>query len=358
MGKKTKVFTTGLLTVFLVFVIAMGASAATGTKSLSAIFRNIKLNINGKVLQTADEPFIIGGRTYVPLRVVSETLGAWVDWNQNTNVITIAGKSSGDPALEAQLMQKDIQIAQLQAQIEELKKGQSATKPDPDKSFSELRSDLKKDYDELEDVEIDDIRLSGNEDNLTVNIEVDLDDFDKEWKELTDSKIKSWVGKVCADIQDYYGDDTNVSGKIIDTDSDDTLITFKKDGTKSLSISYKDDDYRKGGNIYNLEDDLKDEFEELGEVTIEDIRLSGNEDDVDVVIEVDLGIDDDEWADLSDNDIEDFLEDLCNEIQEYFNDDTDIDGDIIDTLSDDVLVMFDKDGDDDVDVDFYDGDYR
>ena len=360
MSRRGRVIVASGLAIILVLTLSMGAFAASGTKKLSAIFRNIKLNVNGKVLQASEEPFIIDGRTYVPLRVVGEALGAWVDWNANTSIVTISG-TSATKALEEQLQQKDIQIAQLQLQIEELKKNQSTTPDKSDKSLSDLRSELRKDYEELGKVDIDDIKLTGDSDKVTVNIEVDLDDYDDEWEDLTDSKIKSWVGNICGDIQDYYDDDTYITGKIKDIDSKDTLVTFTKSGTKSLSVSYKDEDYRGGssGKIGDLEDDLVDDYTKLGSVRIKDISVSGDKDDVEVEIEVDLGDYDDQWADLSNSKIKSWLQDICDDIQDFYSKNTQITGSIVDTdNSDYTLVKFEKNGSSSLKVTYKDSAYR
>lgn len=360
---RSRVLLTAGLAVILVLAMSASAFAATGTtKKLSAIFKNIQVLVGGQALQMETEPFIVNGRTYVPLRVIGEALGVGVDWNGDTNVITV-----GSAASEDELYQKDIQIAQLQLQVQELQAqldsaSSSSTDDDDtdDDDIDDLEADLIDDYDSLEDVDIEDISLSGDEDDVTVAVEVDLGDYDDEWADLTNSEIKSWVSDICDDIQDFYSTSTDISGKIKDTDSGDTLVTFSKDGSSSLSISYKDDDYRgdSDDDIDDLEDDLIDDYDWLEEVEIEDLSLSGDEDDVEVEIEVDLSDYDDEWADLSDSDIEYWLEDLCDDIQDYYSDDTVIVGEIIDGYSDDTLVEFEMDGDDDLDVDYLDEDDR
>lgn len=62
--------------------IALGAYAATSTK----------LWINGKLMQA--EIKVIDGKTYVPLRIVSESLGADVKIDKAANVISIASKGN------------------------------------------------------------------------------------------------------------------------------------------------------------------------------------------------------------------------------------------------------------------------
>lgn len=49
----------------------------------------IKIQVNGKEIQYKVAPIIKNGTTLVPLRVISEELGALVEWSSATNTITI-----------------------------------------------------------------------------------------------------------------------------------------------------------------------------------------------------------------------------------------------------------------------------
>jgi hypothetical protein len=48
-----------------------------------------KATANGKALVLDVAPAIVAGRTFVPLRVISETLGASVVWNAATRSVSI-----------------------------------------------------------------------------------------------------------------------------------------------------------------------------------------------------------------------------------------------------------------------------
>ena len=74
MKKLTKALTSLLITSIL--VVPVFAS-------------EIILNINGSAVATTVAPYQSNGTTLVPLRVVSENLGAKVDWNQQTKTVTI-----------------------------------------------------------------------------------------------------------------------------------------------------------------------------------------------------------------------------------------------------------------------------
>lgn len=50
----------------------------------------IKISINGNVVNTDVDPVIVNSRTMVPVRVISETLGADVVWHQSTQTVVIA----------------------------------------------------------------------------------------------------------------------------------------------------------------------------------------------------------------------------------------------------------------------------
>ncbi len=49
----------------------------------------VNLVIDGKVVKTTPAPYITGGRTLVPVRAVSETLGAYVGWHQQDRTVII-----------------------------------------------------------------------------------------------------------------------------------------------------------------------------------------------------------------------------------------------------------------------------
>ncbi len=62
-----------------------GDSVTFGINSLSA-------EVNGQAVQTDVAPKLIGDKTYVPLRFLSENLGFAVDWNEELNMATIIAK--------------------------------------------------------------------------------------------------------------------------------------------------------------------------------------------------------------------------------------------------------------------------
>lgn len=322
MKKRTKVLVSVTLAVMLVLSVAVGVSATTGTKSISAIYRNIQIIANSKFVPTEAEPFIVGGRTYVPLRAISEALGAWVDWNPATNLVTIkGGTDSAEIAdLKAQIAAKDAEIARL--------KGLDDDDDDDDSDIRDLEKELKKDFDELGDVEIEDISLSGDEDDVDVEIEVDLGDFEDEWDDLSSREIEDWIEDLCADIQDFYSDDTDIDGEIIDIDSDDTLVEFNKDGDDDVEV---DINGRSSGadedDVEDVEDDLLGASYSVEGIDFEVDYVDYDVDDDEIVVRlvaIDSGADE-----LSDSELEEEGEDIAEDIAYIFSYGADADADTV-----------------------------
>lgn len=90
------------LVFFLVFSLGVGSGvmARDGSAKIDVMYRNIKLMVNGvNVPATGEnEPFIYGGRTFVPLRLVSEALGYNVNWDSSTYTVIIGDSSGPAPA--------------------------------------------------------------------------------------------------------------------------------------------------------------------------------------------------------------------------------------------------------------------
>jgi hypothetical protein len=71
--------------------------AQRGTTSVSLVIGNTQAMINGRPAMMDVPAMLVGGRTMVPLRFVSQTLGANVNWDAATSTVAIA--SSGAAAL-------------------------------------------------------------------------------------------------------------------------------------------------------------------------------------------------------------------------------------------------------------------
>lgn len=77
-------------------VMANSTYAQQATKTLKAIYNNIKIVYNGKTITSTSnaEPFTIDGTTYVPLRMAGEALGKNVQWDSAKKQITFTDKEA------------------------------------------------------------------------------------------------------------------------------------------------------------------------------------------------------------------------------------------------------------------------
>lgn len=83
----------GILAAVLIAALVFGIS---GSSALAAYDYGVSVNVNGNVVHFPDQrPFsdTRAGRVYVPLRFVSEALGAKVDWdNANQTAVIVLGE--------------------------------------------------------------------------------------------------------------------------------------------------------------------------------------------------------------------------------------------------------------------------
>lgn len=110
-----------------VMLLALGgmAEASVATKQIKVNYNNIVIYANGKAvsLSAGQEPFLLNGVTYVPLRVAGEALNSNVNWVADTKSIYItSGASTEENNLKIQMALKDQEIANLKKQVEDLKK--------------------------------------------------------------------------------------------------------------------------------------------------------------------------------------------------------------------------------------------
>lgn len=85
--KRKNIF--GLVLAGVLLASSVVYADAFRTENIEVLKDNISIVVNGKKITTEEEPFIYKGRTYVPLRAVSEALGEEVAWDNNERVVYI-----------------------------------------------------------------------------------------------------------------------------------------------------------------------------------------------------------------------------------------------------------------------------
>jgi hypothetical protein len=53
---------------------------------------SIELWVNGKIIQSEEQPFFHENRVYVPIRTIAEALGIKIEWSSRSNTVIISSK--------------------------------------------------------------------------------------------------------------------------------------------------------------------------------------------------------------------------------------------------------------------------
>lgn len=101
--KKYRGFIAGMLTMLLIVSVAGTASATLGKVTKELEYRNIKVSLDGKVLDLKDssgnhvEPFMFDGTNYLPVRALAESMGLDVKWDGVTSTVFLTTPSERQP---------------------------------------------------------------------------------------------------------------------------------------------------------------------------------------------------------------------------------------------------------------------
>ncbi len=343
-----------LVLVMIIFLVSMtfisiGAEQLGFSKTLEVWYGAVKVNYNNLDLTRQLQPVVINGVTYLPLSKVSNTFNKSVSWNNATKTITLKDKESLEVNdLKRQLSDKEARIEYLENKLNVLKDvlndgtiGRSTSRnnynynddddDDIDDELDDIEDDLNDDYDEYNDVDLE-YSLSYKNNKVVVEIDTDKDDWEDD---LSSGRRKTIYKNVCEEIQDNI-DDADIRG-------------FVKDGSRTVAefyTSFEGKPVEGKNDVGDIEDELNEklidnDFGRLDDIDNDDlyIELDGDEDDIKFYINIDLDDYDDEWEDLDKDDIEDFMADIYDEIEdENYFDDADIEGYFYDTDDSDRLV--------------------
>ncbi|MDX9916800.1 MAG: stalk domain-containing protein [Gudongella sp.] len=305
-----------ILIVALMLVMAFSTTgfASWLDKTVKASYRNITVFVNGVQKQaltetgTAVEPFIVDGTTYVPLRGIASMLGYQVSFNPSTYRIDLQGTDV--QALAAQVVQKEARIKELETLL--AKYGASTEVVD-------LEKDLNKDYTKIGTLGIEDIKLKGDSKSIELQVFVDLTkdkDYDA-WDKLSDTTKKRVLQSMVDDILDEYSKAT-VTGFVQDNYDKAKLLKFSLD--RSGKVVFGSGSSSSRSDLLDLEDELNYRLDRIyysssGYVEV-DVVVDGDEDDISVVIDAAYR----DFRELDTEDIEDYLEDVYDEVQYWFKD--------------------------------------
>lgn len=306
-----------ILVVCLIVTFSAVAYANTPEqlRKLDAWFADIKINVNGERVTGEQQPFIVDGYTYVPLRMLATIVGMEVNWDASTYTIDLAG-SNVVKALQQLVVQRNSEIAAKDKEIAELKEKitqlESKSSSTGSVDLDDLEDELNNDYGKYKNARFD-IYLSGDKKDIEVRIDINLKNYSSEWNSISTSNKKTFIKNICDDITDEYPN-ANISGYIRDSSKGKKIhsFTISSKGVVNLSTTTTD--------IGALEDDLNDEYEDY--FNYFDVYIILEEDGDEIVFEVEIDYDtyEDEWEDLSDSKIKTFMAYIYSDILDVFED--------------------------------------
>lgn len=305
---------------------------ATQTVTITKDGTTIELTVNqdtayqnGKAIKMNASSQIINGQTMVPLRFISESFGANVNWDEASQCISILT-------------------------------GENGYNVSDNSTIGDLKETLNDEFEDAGESYFDDdgittaIGLTGNGSKLVYTVKLDFsdaDDYDT-LADLSESDIESFLDAV----------EETISDELSDTDYEDADITGRLIGNDNYGyyVSYDGSDYTFSWNefsISNLKTTLNDEFADAGEDYFADdgitvaIGLTGNESKLVYTVKLDFSDADDydKLSELDESDIETFLTaveaEIIDEIDGTDYEDADITGKLVDNDRSSYYVTYD-----------------
>lgn len=340
MRKKRILILASILSIVLISTQSFGiAQGAKFKRTLEAWYNTATIVVNGKEMSSDVKPFIVDGTTYVPLRMMAEIFDKDIHWDPTLERATVSDKpGTSVEELMSRVTSKEIEIVELNKRIDELEAELAEFSSLDIEDLEELLND---DYNEYEDVEFD-IKLSGDEEDVIVNIEVDLSDFDDEWNDLDEDDIEDYLQDIVDDILEEY-EEADIEGIIEDTYSDDTLVEFDifRDGDVNIFEFYSN------VNLDDLEDELDDYYSDYFSNIDIAVELDGDLDDIDFIIYLEYDDYYSEWNELPESYIKGLMSSVYDDIEDEYSS-TDIRGYIYDTDNREYLYKYYLNSSDDI----------
>lgn len=306
--KSKKLFFTCVVSVLIVTFGFVTVVSAASTKKMLEAWYGAKIIYNNQELISDVQPFIVNGTTYVPLRMLMNTIGKDISWDGVNSKVLIADRpNTTEIDLRTQLSIKDVQISDLQAKISALEKKGSSSSGSSD--LSDLEENLNDDYEDYKSKSFE-ITLDGDEDDIEVEIIVSSSD----WNGLSSSTQTTLLQNICDDIRDEY-DDARITGTVRRSSSSSSVLTYFYLSSNNTVRVNNDED------ILNLEQELDetyyDEFDDY-DIPVY-VVLSGDEDDLECRVYFKYSSYDDEWTDMSDSEIRNLMADIYSDIEDEFD---------------------------------------
>lgn len=338
-----------------------GINAASLSKKIDVIYRNITVSYNNQVKTMTAEPFInsADNSVYVPLRAFSEMTGSEVKWDSVTNKVSVTGTDGTNTSTTAEITAKNYEIATLkqqlsiaEAKIKQLESTQTTTeKPNTPSStinqetLQALTEKLQADYGSKNRVEWE-FDVAEKNGTLVVNISYDSRYDGELFDRISERTLKTFTDSILSDIQKQFNK-TVVTGVIEDSRYNSQKATFEATSTGKTSFI----------STASLYEDVTASLKRVNktikglsfDLPVEDIQLEERSGALIFTAFVNLKPNSttdlrNDWNAISDSAsskkaVEDFMFDLADDIAYEF--DLDVEGYIRDEFSENIISTFD-----------------
>lgn len=354
----------GLSTVF-----SAGIVDAANYKSLKAAYDNIQVSYNGVIKTLDKEPFTVDGVTYVPLRAVSQIMGADVDWLSASKTVKITDTKTTDnssqlTSLQQQLATSNYNLAIAQREVETLKAELATYKNNGNNNASTgtniSTSALNKTLASIQETFGTENRIDWTFDltqnssgKLELEISYDSRNDESRFNRLSSSELRLFTQDICAAIRKNHSD-IEIVGSITDSRSDWDKATFTYSKTNKISFSLMSDNY------YDTARDLSRYYTSFSNIAyttstengkftlpIDGIELATGSRSLLFTVKVKLSTVDlqTKWKGIQTNDtvIEDDLYDMQIDIEKEY-DGVDVEGQVVDTTTGNIIATIDTNG--------------
>ncbi|MGL4737913.1 MAG: stalk domain-containing protein [Cellulosilyticaceae bacterium] len=329
MNKKLqRVMTAGLAVLVGSGLFVTSVDAASLTKSLKAIYNNIKVTYDGESVTPNMEPFMVDGTVYVSLRDAGQITGNKVDWRNNTVHITPEAGSVDQSALDAKQREVDFwktKADALEKQLNELKdqgtsNGGTVVKPGDTAAMEKKLLEI---FDEELNVAWEfDIRQHTSKDILYVTVSYSSKSDKRDFDNITTKKLETFLKEVSFEVQQAFKGFT-IEGALEDSYKDVSVGDF----TYSTSGKFAYTKVLTSSDIREITNDLNSKYRKLPAMplgaesatalTISSIDLKLKDDAVIYTVNIPqltqeqmVG-----WNKLTDYDVEDLLIDFLDDIE-------------------------------------------
>ena len=100
--ERFKGYLAGILTMTLIFASIMVVAAQVQTRNVTITY-GVSVNLHGQILDFDEDsrPFIMDGRTFLPVRAIADAVGLPVDFDAGTNTVILGRRDTRTPLQEA-----------------------------------------------------------------------------------------------------------------------------------------------------------------------------------------------------------------------------------------------------------------